>query len=206
MTKKYTAVSTKAILAVSILLAVLFTMAGGLKDYMAEKSARANDTLTEMHFIDSDFRLESMRSQKPEKGWKATDGDPQLVLDKPMIFTGIEFYMEYSVYPGEMLVYYTTPDQPEYTNANMAVMAPLKDKDGWFGVSVPVTYITSLRIDPTVVAGNHMVFGDFVVNPQSQLADYLAPDSYTILSTAIYSLVLFAILSFVKDFFTKFNK
>ena len=206
MIKKLTSVSTKVILAVSILLAIMLTMAGGLKDYMAEKSARDSGALTEMHFTDSDFRLESMRSRTPENGWKATDGDPQLILDKPMTFTGVEFYMEYSVYPGEMLVYYTTLAQPEYTNANMAVMAPVKDKVGWFGVSVPAVEITSLRIDPTVMAGNHMVFGDFVVNPQAQLADYLTPDGYTILSTAIYSLVLFAIFSFVKDFFTKFNK
>ena len=206
MIKKFTAASTKTILVVSILLAVLFTMAGGLKDYLAEKSARSNGALVEMHFTDNDFHKGSMRSREPEKGWKATDGDPQLILDRSMTFTGLEFYMEYSIYPGEMLVYYTTVDQPEYTNANMVVLAPVKDKAGWFSVSAPATYITSLRIDPTVMAGNHMVFGDFIVNPQKTLADYMVLDTYSVLSTALYGMVLFAILSFIKDFFTKYGK
>ena len=114
--------------------------------------------------------------------------------------------MEYSVYPGEMLVYYTTIDQPEYTNVNMVVMEPVKDKAGWFSVSVPVTDITSLRIDPTVMAGNHMVFGEFIANPQKTLVDHMAFDTYSVLSTMICSMVLFAILSIVKDFFTKSGK
>ena len=206
MIKKLTTVSTKAILVVSVLLAVLFTMTGGLKDYLAEKSARSNGTLMEMHFTDNDFHKESMRSREPEKGWKSTDGDPQLILNQAMMFTGLEFYMEYSVYPGEMLVYYTTIDQPEYTNVNMVVMEPVKDKAGWFSVSVPVTDITSLRIDPTVMAGNHMVFGEFIANPQKTLADYMILDAYSVMSIAIYSMVLFAVLSFVKDFFTKSGK
>ena len=125
MIKKFTAASTKTILVVSILLAVLFTMAGGLKDYLAEKSARSNGALVEMHFTDNDFHKGSMRSREPEKGWKATDGDPQLILEQQMAFSGIEFYMEYAVYPGEILLYYTTPTHPEYSNANMRTV-PIK--------------------------------------------------------------------------------
>ena len=206
MIKKIATVSTKMVLTISVFLAVLFTMAGGLKDYLAEKSARNSGALVEMHLTDNEFRKESMRSREPEKGWKATDGDPQLILEGAMMFTGIEFYMEYSVYPGEMLVYYSTAEQPEYTNANMAVVAPIKGRDGWFKVSVPATNITSLRIDPTIMAGNHMVFGEFIVSPQKTLVDHMAFDTYSVLSTMICSMVLFAILSIVKDFFTKSGK
>ena len=206
MIKKIATISAKSMLTISIFLAVMFTMAAGLKDYLAEKSARNSGALVEMHLTDNEFRKESMRSREPEKGWKATDGDPQLILDGAMMFTGIEFYMEYSVYPGDMLVYYSTVDQPEYTNINMAVIAPVKGENGWFSVSVPATNITSLRIDPTIVAGNHMVFGEFIVNPQKTLVDYMAFDTYSVLYTMICSMVLFTILSFVKDFFTKSGK
>lgn len=206
MVKKLLSLSGRALLALSVLLASLGVTAGAAKDYLAEKSARDSGSLGQIVLADTDFVMNSMRSAAPEKGWRATDGDPQLVYTQQMMFTGVKFYMEYSMYPGEMLLYYTTQAQPRFSNANMAVIKPVKGEKGWFAVSLPATQVTSLRIDPTVTAGNHLVFGDFVVNPPQGFAAYLAPDAYTMLSTVVYSLVLFAILSFVKDFFTKNSK
>lgn len=206
MIKKLLSLSTSAIFAIAVLLTVALTTLSGAKEYMAVKSARDNGQLTEVVLTDKDFRLESMRSRAPQEGWKATDGDPQLIYSSQMLFTSLEFYMEYSVYPGEMLLYYSTRQDGVYSNDKMAVITPIKGKEGWFGVSIPMTEISSIRIDPTVTAGNHMVFGDFVINSQTQLADYMAFDGYTMLSVIIYSLVLFAIFSFIKDFFTKFSK
>ena len=206
MIKKLLSMSTLAVFVLSVLLVTLVTTAGGAKDYMAEKSARNNGELVEIVLTEEDFQKESMRSRAPEKGWKATDGDPQLILNSQMKISYIEFYMEYIMYPGEMLVYYTTPEDTVYSNSKMVVVSPMEGKDGWFCASLPLTEISSLRIDPTSMAGNHLIFGDFVINPEKTLADYIAPDAYTVLSTAIYSLVLFAIFSFVKDFFTKEGK
>ncbi len=206
MIKKLLSLSTAVIFTVSVLLATTITTAGGVKDYLAEKSARNSGELVKTILTEEDFQKESMRSRAPEEGWKATDTDPQLILDSQMKTTGIEFYMEYIMYPGEMLVYYTTPRDTAYSNSKMVVISPVEGKDGWFGATLPLTEISSLRIDPTSVAGNHLIFGDFVINPDKTLADYIAPDAYTVLSTAVYSLVLFAIFSFVKDFFTKERK
>ena len=204
MAKKLLSLSNGVLLAVALLLASLSVTAMGTKDYLAEKSARDSQTLVQTSLTDADFTFNSMRAV--DSGWSATDGDPQLIYTADMMFTGVEFYMEYSIYPGEMLLYYTTAAQPQYNGANMAVISPVKDRAGWYTVSVPATQVTSVRIDPTITAGNHLVFGDFVVNPQKTLADYLTPDGYTVLSLAVYTLVLFAIFSFVKDFFTKKGK
>ena len=206
MIKKLLSLSTSVVFAIVVLLTVTLTTLGNVKEYMSVKSARDNGRLTEIVLTDKDFQLESMRSREPQKGWKATDGDPQLIYAQDMMFTSLEFYMEYSVYPGEMLLYYSTPQENFYSNDKMAVITPVKGKDGWFGVSIPLTEINSIRIDPTITAGNHMIFGDFVINSQVQLADFMVPDAYAMLSVMLYSLVLFAIFSFIKDFFTKFSK
>lgn len=206
MIKKFARLSPAKVLLLSVLVSLTVTLSGDIKDYMAEKSARKSGQLVEMCISDNDFKFESMRSRWPEAGWKVTDGDPQLLLEKTMVFTGVEFYMSYSVYPGEMILYYTTPDSPHYSNANMATLYRIVDRPGWFGAYISATEVTSIRIDPTVMAGNHLVFGDFVINPHKTLADYIAVDGYTVLSVAVYSLALFAIFSFVQDFFTKEDK
>jgi hypothetical protein len=88
----------------------------------------------------------------------------------------------------------------------MAVITPAKDEEGLFYVSVPLTEVTGIRIDPTTVAGNHLVFSDFVINPEKTLSEYLAFDSYSLMAVGIYTLVLFAVIRFVQDFFTKKQK
>ena len=206
MLKKFTSISNGLLLTLSVLIVVLFTTAGDIREYLVDKSSRDSGQLVEMTFTEESFRKESIRRHRKTESWASTDGDPQLILEQQMAFSGIEFYMEYAVYPGEILLYYTTPTHPEYSNANMAVMSPVKGKSGWFTASIPLTEVTSIRIDPTTLAGNLMNYGDFVVNPQKTLTDFLAPDGYTVLSSTIYSLVLFAILSFIKDFFTKSSK
>ena len=206
MIKKFTQLSSAKLLLAALVVSLAITLSAGIKGYMAEKSARKNGQLVEMHFTDRDFHTESMRSRRPEAGWKVTDSDPQLILDGTMAFTGVEFYMSYSTYPGEMILYYTTAQGDAYSNSNMAVISPVEEKAGWFRADISLTEISSLRIDPTVVAGNHLVFGDFVINPHKTLADYIAVDGYTVLSVAVYTLALFAIFSFVKDFFTKEDK
>ncbi len=206
MIKKALSLTTFSIFTFSVMLSVMFTTADNLKNYIEYKNAREKGQLVEYRLTDRNFHKESMRSRSPDAGWRATDPDPQLIYTEQMLFTGVEFYMDYVIYPGEMLLYYSTPQSDVYSNDKMAVITPIKGREGWYRVSLPLTEITSFRIDPTTVAGNHLVFGDFVVNPQKTLADYLALDGYTVLSITIYSVVLFAVFSFIKDFFTKISK
>ena len=206
MIKKLASLSTATLLCIAVLVTALISMGMNTKDYLAEKTARRNGTLTEITLTGEDFQKEGMRWQNEGWGWSASDGDPQMILQQSMVLTGVEFYMEYTIYPGEILMYYTTVNQPQYTNANMAVMSPIEGRDGWFGAYIPATEITSVRIDPTTIAGNFMSYGDFVVNPQRTLTDYLMPSSHDLVFMAVYSLALFAVLSFVKDFFTKYGK
>lgn len=203
MTKKGTTHSILVTFLNAFVLALTIVVGQDVKDYMAEKQARDYGSLQEIVLRDTDFEMNSMRRRQPENGWKATDGDPQLVFRGEMVFTGVQFYMEYNMYPGEMLLYYVIPSQADFSNSYMTVITPVKDKEGWFEAQIPVTQVSAIRIDPTVMAGNHMVYGDFIINPEKSLADYIEPDGYSILSTVMYTLAIFAVLRFVKEFFTK---
>jgi len=203
MTKKSTACSILVTFLNAFVLALTIVVGQDVKDYMAEKQARDYGRLQEIVLRDEDFEMNSMRRRQPESGWKATDGDPHLVYRKEIVFTGVQFYMEYNMYPGEMLLYYLVPSQEEFSNSYMTVITPVKDKEGWFEACIPATQVSAIRIDPTVTAGNHMVYGNFIINPEKSLADYIEPDGYSILSTVMYTLAIFAILRFVQEFFTK---
>ena len=206
MIKKLLSLSVTAALLVSFVVSVCVNCGMNAADYIRETNARKSGQLQEIILTDSSFELSSMKKHPSENGLVATDGDPFIIYSDEMLFTGVSFSMKYSMYPAEMLLYWTTATQPEYSNANMTVIIPVKGEDGLFHASVPLTEVTGIRIDPTTVAGNHLVFGDFVINPHKTLADYIAVDGYTVLSVAVYSLALFAIFSFVKDFFTKEDK
>ena len=204
--KKLLSLSATAVLLLS--LAVSLSVNCGCKavDYIRETNARKSGQLQKITLSDADFELSSMKKHPSENGLVATDGDPFIIYSCNMLLSGVSFRMEYSMYPADMLLYWTTATQPEYSNSNMAVITPAKDEEGLFYVSVPLTEVTGIRIDPTTVAGNHLVFSDFVINPEKTLSEYLAFDSYSLMAVGIYTLVLFAVIRFVQDFFTKKQK
>ena len=203
MIKKLLSLSATAVLLLS--LAVSLSVNCGCKavDYIRETNARKSGQLQEITLSDADFELSSMKKHPSENGLVATDGDPFIIYSCNMLLSGVSFRMEYSMYPADMLLYWTTATQKEYSNSNMTVITPSKDEEGLFYVSVPLTEVTGIRIDPTTVAGNHLVFSDFVINPEKTLSEYLAFDSYSLMAVGIYTLVLFAVIRFVQDFFTK---
>ena len=206
MIKKLLSLSATAVLLLS--LAVSLSVNCGCKavDYIRETNARKSGQLQEITLSDADFELSSMKKHPSENGLVATDGDPFIIYSCNMLLSGVSFRMEYSMYPADMLLYWTTATQTEYSNSNMAVITPSKDEEGLFYVSVPLTEVTGIRIDPTTVAGNHLVFSDFVINPEKTLSEYRAFDSYNLMAVGIYTLVLFAVIRFVQDFFTKKQK
>ncbi|MBR5875168.1 MAG: hypothetical protein IKY90_10615 [Oscillospiraceae bacterium] len=206
MIKKLLSLSATAVLLLS--LAVSLSVNCGCKavDYIRETNARKSGQLQEITLSDADFELSSMKKHPSENGLVATDGDPFIIYSCNMLLSGVSFRMEYSMYPADMLLYWTTATQTEYSNSNMAVITPAKDEEGLFYVSVPLTEVTGIRIDPTTVAGNHLVFSDFVINPEKTLSEYLTFDSYSLMAVGIYTLVLFAVIRFVQDFFTKKQK
>ena len=206
MIKKLLSLSATAVLLLS--LAVSLSVNCGCKavDYIRETNARKSGQLQKITLSDADFELSSMKKHPSENGLVATDGDPFIIYSCNMLLSGVSFRMEYSMYPADMLLYWTTATQQEYSNSNMTVITPAKDEEGLFYVSVPLTEVTGIRIDPTTVAGNHLVFSDFVINPEKTLSEYLAFDSYNLMAVGIYTLVLFAVIRFVQDFFTKKQK
>ena len=203
MIKKLLSLSAAAVLMLSFVISVSAICGGNAVDYIKETNARKSGQLQEITLSDVDFQLNSMKQHPTEKGLVATDSDPYIVYSNDMLLSGIRFRMEYSMYPAEMLLYWTTATQPDYSNINMAVITPAKDEDGLFYATIPLTEVTGIRIDPTTVAGNHMVFSDFVINPERTLIEFLAFDSYSLMSVGVYTLALFAIIRFVQDFFTK---
>ena len=180
----------------------LVIFCGDVKDYMRAKSIFENPQTTARTLTLDDFYLEAF---KPEDNdvYRMTDGDPQIILEDAGEIYSVKFYMEYYTYPGEMVVYYTTDENQGYNEKNKAWAKPVKDEKGWFEAKLPGKDFRTIRIDPTIYRGNRLKFGDFIINGEKSLTDFVEITPSVIFDFIVYSGVLWSVLRLIHDFVTK---
>ena len=201
MIKKLEKISRWQIMVTAALIVALVFAGKGVAGYMAEKSARDSGSLVTTTLSVADFTCDGMK--QVDSGWVATDSDPKMVYIHNGAFTSLSLEMDCMVYPGDIILYYTTAPDADFSAQNRIFLVPDVDNPGHYTGTLPMCNVVAVRIDPTSVAGNVLTIGDITLNPQYTIADYLDISTYTILMYMVYTLLLGGILRFVQEFFTK---
>lgn len=183
------------ILFTAIMLIALFA-ARGVAYFIIESSAVKNGSLKSYTLSAEDFVWNGVRNK--DGVIITTDNDPQLLLEGVQKFTSVEFYMESSLYPGEMVVYYTEPGDAGFSQRKRLWITP-SDQQNCYVVETAMKDVTSLRIDPTMYAGNVLTFGDFVFNTEKSIGDYFAVSYGDVYNLIIYTGIISSVLKFLQE-------
>ena len=191
--------SPRIILFTAVSLVVLF-VASGLLGFVTESMAAKNGSLETYTLTAEDFVWDGIRVRNNVV--ITTDNDPKMILEGQQKFTSLKFYMETSIYPGEMVVYYTEPGDLGFSSNKRLWIAPA-DQPNWYVVETGMKTVTSLRIDPTMYAGNQLVFGEFQFNPEKNFGDYFEISYGDVYNLIIYTGIISSVLKFLQEILRK---
>ena len=197
MVKKFMGLSFRGILAVSLALVLTAQLLADAGQYMSYRISCDRTAI----WSAEDFELHSL--QKSDDFYTATDSDSHLVMVVDDVMGGMEFEMDSSMPAGEVLVYYTTEAGQDYTENQRVWAVPVEKDNVLYSVSLPVQYVHTLRIDPTIHGGNRLHFGTFRLNPQRSFSDFTDFSAVGMAPLAVYTAFLAAFLKLVQEIFTK---
>lgn len=133
----------------------------------------------------------------------ATDGDPQFILQPKTLVARIDFTVKYSVNPGEILLYYSSKEGQGFSDRKRFWARPVENFDNCYRVDMGIKRVNSLRLDPTMAAGNHMKMEKIIINSPKSFVDYFSINSGDFFDVTVFSLILASFLKLVKEFVTK---
>ena len=200
MIDKIKKISSPAIIVFTALLLVGLFVAKGLLGFVTEVSARKNGRLGQYTLSATDFHWNGIAEKEGQI--ITTDNDPQMILEESKKFTSLKFYMESSIYPGEMCVYYTQPGDRAFSVQKRLWIVPA-DQMGWYMVETSMMDITALRIDPTMYAGNMLTFGDFIFNEEKNFGDYFSVSYGDVFDLVVYTGIISSVLKFLQEILKK---
>jgi len=149
----------------------------------------------------ADFQLHSL--QQRDDFYTSTDSDSQLVMVVDGEIGGMEFTMDSSMPTGEILVYYTTAPGQDYTESQRTWAVPVENSENLYSFTIPVQYVHTLRIDPTICGGNRLYFGEFILNPARNFSDFISFSAADLRIMAVCTAVIAAFFGFIQEIFTK---
>lgn len=200
MVDKIKKISSRTIIVSTALLLVALFVAKGLFGYITETSARKNGSLAQHTLSATDFEWNGIVEKDGQV--VTTDNDPQMLLETPTRFTSVKFYMDSSIYPGEMCIYYTQPGDTAFSVQKRLWIVPDVQR-GWYVVETSMMDVTSLRIDPTMYAGNVLTFGDFIFNEEKTFGDYFAISYGDVFDLIVYTGIISSVLKFLQEMLKK---
>lgn len=197
MVDKLKKISSRRIIAGTATALVALFVFSGLFSFVTETAARKNGSLTTQTMQAQDFAWSGIAVK--DGAVITTDNDPQMITEYTGKITSIKMYMESSVHPGEMTVYYTQPGDRAFSVHKRLWLVPVRGQPGWFMVETPVKNITSLRIDPTMYAGNILTFGDIVINSEKTFGEYFSVSYGDFFNLFLYTGVVSSVLKFLQE-------
>ena len=200
MVDKIKNISSRMIIVGTALVLIAGFLAQCLYGFVMESSAVKNGSLENYTLTSTDFQLEGIRVKNGQV--ITTDNDPQMLFEKAQKFTSLTFYMESSIYPGEMVIYYTEPGDAGFSVQKRLWVVPT-DQLGWYTVETSMKNVTALRVDPTMYAGNVLTFGDFIFNREKTLGDYFAVSYSDVFNLIIYTGIISSVLKFLQEIIRK---
>ena len=191
--------SRTIIIGTAIILTAVFLLNGCIS-FLSESSARKDGSLLSKKMSAADFVWNGIAEK--EGVIITTDNDPQMILDGELKFSSLRFYMESTVYPGEMVIYYTEKGDAGFSAQKRLWIVP-DSQMNWYIVETPMKSVTSLRIDPTMYAGNILEFGDFIFNEEKSLGEYFDISYGDIFNLVIYTGIISSVLKFLQEILKK---
>ena len=194
MIDKLKKITSKQIISFTAIFLVFLFVLSGLFNWSREMIARKNGTLRSETLSVNDFEIIGMIPV--EDRLKSTDYDPQLVLNENMKITSVRFYMESSMFPGEMTLYYTRGNDAGFSERKRVWATPIQGSPDWYMIDMPMKEVTSFRIDPTMYAGNEMKFGDFIINEEVGFMNYFEISYGTIFNFIVYTGLISSVVKY----------
>ncbi len=203
MVKKIEKIRSWQIILFSALLLVALFVGTGLVRWSADASARKDGSMQE--FTTECVRFQMMGFEYIGDGYKyvVTNHDPQMLSETPQAFTSLKFYMESSMHPGEVVMYYSTEKAPGYSEHRRLWANSVDGEPNWYLIETPVKNVTALRLDPTMYIGNELVFGDFIFNREKSFGDFFEITSGRVYELIVYTAVISSCLRWLQEFITK---
>lgn len=200
MVNRLKSISSRAIILGTALMLIAIFIAGGLFAFVSESSARKSGDLRSYSLQAQDFVWNGIADK--DGIVITTDNDPQMLLETPMEFTSLKFYMKSSIYPGEMVVYYTEPGDASFSVQKRLWIVPT-DQPNWYILETPMKTVTALRVDPTMYAGNILEFGEFIFNEEKAFSDYFAVSYGDFFNLIVYTGIISSVLKFLQEMLKK---
>ncbi|MBQ3008049.1 MAG: hypothetical protein IJD80_00540, partial [Oscillospiraceae bacterium] len=169
-----------------------------LFNFVTESSARRDGSLVQYTASADDFELKHITKNKD--GYKTTDHDSQMIMEKQQKFSSMKFYMTYTVEPGEIVLYYKNPGDEHFSEQKRLWAQPVDHEENRYIVKMPMKEVTEIRLDPSMFAGNQLTFGDFVFNEEKTVTDYFAVTYTDVFCLILYTLVISACLKYGQEF------
>ncbi len=186
------------LLSFSIVLAIFLISTSAI--FLIETAFRLTGKIQTITLDENDFELISIVEN--ENGLVSSDADPQLIRTEDMYITSITMDIEYSLYPGEVTLYYTTKSDQGFSSNNRA----------WFTKTGENTYTSdlffminskSIRIDPTDSAANFMDIKSITINEEKSFFEYFSINQTRIYHFMLYSLLLSSTIAFLREVLIK---
>lgn len=201
MIEKIRNISSRRIIVATALLLVVCFVAKGAFGFIAETAARKNGSLEYKVMSVEDFEWSGIENR--DGILITTDLDSQLATRAVPKFSSLKFYMEYTIFPGEMVVYYMEEGDPGFYPHKRRWITPVQGQMGWYTVDIPMKTVTAIRIDPTMYAGNQLTFGDFIFNEEKTAADFFAVSYGDIFNLFLYTGIISSVLKFLQEMLKK---
>ena len=198
MIKKLEKIKSWHIFAFSASILILIFLANGFYNYFTESTARKDGTLATFTLTADDFELKGV--EKTSEGYKTTDHDGQIIREETFKFSSVKFTMTYTVEPGEIVLYYRTGDDKNFSEQKRLWAQPVDDEENRYIVTMPVKEVTAIRLDPSMFAGNDLTFGDFVFNTEKSFGDYFDISYSRVFDLILYTAVISACLKYAQEF------
>jgi len=201
MIKKLEKITSLQIIGFSALLLITVFLCRGFMGYFAESSARKDGALEEYTLQAKNFEWSSFKREGEKM--VPTDNDPQLILNVEQKMISVRFTMESSLYPGEVVLYYTEPGDIGFSERKRVWATGVDGHPDQYLFEMPLKTVTSLRIDPTMYAGNRLELKDFVFNEENTLSDYLRVSTGTMYNFVLYTGIISSVLKYLLELITR---
>lgn len=201
MIEKIKNISSRRIIAGTAVALVAVFVLTGLFGFVTETAARKNGSL--QYRVMTVDQMEWSGIEDRDGLLITTDLDPQLATREISKFSSLKFYMEYTIFPGEMVIYYMEPGDPGFMVSKRRWLTPVQGQMGWYTVDIPMKTVSAIRIDPTMYAGNQLTFGDFIFNEEKSFGDYFQISYGDIFNLFLYTGIISSVLKFLQEMLKK---
>ena len=201
MIEKIKNISSRRIIMGTALALVALFLAKGTFGLVTETAARKNGSLEYRVMSVQDMEWSGIENR--DGVLITTDLDPQLATREVAKFSSLKFYMEYTIFPGEMVVYYMEPGDAGFSANKRVWLTPVQGEMGWYTADTSMKTVSAIRIDPTMYAGNQLTFGDFIFNEEKTVTDYFEISAGDIFNLFLYTGIISSVLKFLQEMLKK---